>query len=92
MASSIKTFDDVGIHNSYFEILGDFGIIIGLLLILALFYVMEPNKLLGLSISIALITGHGLLYTIPFFILLTLNNSDNKINNKINNKWTKKLI
>ncbi|WP_157506057.1 O-antigen ligase family protein [Formosa sp. Hel3_A1_48] len=81
MASSIKTINDVGIHNSYFEIFGDFGIIIGLLLISALFYVMMPNKLVGLSLSIALITGHGLLYSIPFFLLLTLNNSDNKINN-----------
>ena len=76
MSSFIKTYNDVGIHNGYIEILGDFGVPIGLIILVALFNVLKPKKLVGFSISIALITGHGLIYTIPIFILLTINNLD----------------
>ncbi|KAB1153277.1 O-antigen ligase family protein [Tenacibaculum aiptasiae] len=78
MSSSIKTLDDVGIHNSYFEILGDFGLVIGVLIIFSLLRVINLKSIVGLSIFVALITGHGLLYTIPIYLYILIGQNKNK--------------
>ena len=80
MSSSIKTLNDIGIHNSYFEILGDFGLLAGLIIIISLIFILNLKNITGLSIFVALLTGHGLIYTVPFLILITLNYSNNNYN------------
>ncbi|MDC3187362.1 hypothetical protein OBA38_00670 [bacterium] len=68
---------NIGIHNNLLEILGDYGILIGSLIVILFFKLVITSKV-GFAIMLAFLTGHGLIYSMPFAILIFLNNKQNE--------------